>query len=359
RKGRKRLFWLSALTLGITAASKYTYLIVLVPLAVILYQQRKTGWKSMFAYGLVALATFVLFDPTLWADPINRLAQSLTFHAGYTQSQDVLRAAYPWYQPVLWILQTVPWHPKVFFFFTTDEIVFFFGLAGMYWEFKRRPWAPIWFAAGLLILLAWETKWPQYTLILMVPLALAAATFMRRAWAWLVDRYNYWGVFEDLKPEVSRWVWILVIVLASGLTIANVAYEIHMAIARHGWMQLSTSNAPLVSDLVNDVFAGEDGRMAIATNAGVSFWTPEAKVPWGEESAVTTYTTGNSDLSDARVLSIVQDHQGSWWFGTENGIERLQGATWQAFSPADLGLPQGSVQEMKLDGQNRLWAATL
>jgi hypothetical protein len=360
RKEKKHLFWLSAIALGFTAASKYTYLVVLLPLAVILFRQRKKiEWSSLFGYALVALAIFIMFDPTLWANPVVRLWESLSFHADYTSSYDVLHAAYPWYQPLLWVMQTVPWHPKVFFFFTTDEIVFFLGLAGLYWEYKRRPWSVIWFLAGFAVLLVWRTKWPQYTLIIMVPLAFAAATFIRRAIAWAVDRYNYWGVFEDLLPHVSKKLWALVIFLVAGLTISNVVYEIHMAIARHGWMQLTTNNAPLTSDLVNDLYAGDGDQMAIATNHGVTIWTPGAQIPWGEEESAITFTKLNSGLSDDRVLAVIQDGDGDWWFGNLSGLDRLHGSSWQNTSLEEMGLAQGGVQDLEMDSQGHLWVGTL
>jgi len=359
RKGKRKLFWLSAVALGVTAASKYTYLLVLIPLAVILIQQRKVDWKSLVGYGLVAATAFIIFDPTLWTHPIARLAESLSFHFGYTQSFDVLRAAYPWYQPFLWMMQTVPWHAKVFFFFTSDEIVFFLGIIGLYWEFKRRAWSTIWFISGFLALLVWSTKWPQYTLIVIIPLALASATLIHRIVDWAVDRYNYWGIFEEMLPHVPKKLWALVIILVSGLTLANVAYEIHMAIARHGWMQVTTNNAPLPSDLVNDLFTDSKGRVGIATNNGVTIWTPETKIPWGETNTAVTYTQRTSGLGSDRVLAILADHSDSWWFGTAQGVDRLEGSNWQDYSLAQMGLGEGGVQDLAQDSRNRLWVATL
>jgi len=192
-----------------------------------------------------------------------------------------------------------------------------------------------------------------------IPLTLASATLIHRIVDWAVDRYNYWGIFEEMLPHVPKKLWALVIILVSGLTIANVAYEIHMAIARHGWMQVTTNNAPLPSDLVNDLFTDSKGRVGIATNNGVTIWTPETKIPWGETNTAVTYTQRTSGLSSDRVLAILADHSDSWWFGTAQGVDRLEGSNWQDYSLAQMGLGEGGVQDLAQDSRNRLWVATL
>jgi len=37
----------------------------------------------------------------------------------------------------------------------------------------------LWWVIGLAVLLLWPTKWPQYTLIIIVPLCLSAAEALR------------------------------------------------------------------------------------------------------------------------------------------------------------------------------------
>lgn len=197
KKGKlKRWLWLSAFFLGLTAASKYTYCIIGVAILVDwLYDEFSArgdqpepapAWRSLLlplAWGVLAVAVFVAFDPRMWHDPLGRLAQSLLYHGDYAQSQHVQEAGFPSWQPLVWLAGPVPWHPGVFLF-TIDffiTVLAIFGLRPM-WQ-KQRVFV-IWLAVGLGFLLLWPTKWPQYILTITAPLSLAAAEGFRLAlWA--------------------------------------------------------------------------------------------------------------------------------------------------------------------------------
>ena len=56
---------------------------------------------------------------------------------------------------------------------------------------RSRPrWKSVvrWLGLGLLFLLFWETKWPQYVLILTAPLCMAAAAGAERVGSFLMRR---------------------------------------------------------------------------------------------------------------------------------------------------------------------------
>jgi hypothetical protein len=210
---------LSAVALGLTAAGKYVYAVAgLAIVADYLWRwlgqrrgaQQVAGgrWQvarqtaispapplpsspaflPLLAWGVLALIVFYAANPYLWPNPIGRLFESLTFHAAYSQSQHVQQSGYPWYQPFVWLFtpQPVRWHP---FAIVTplDTLTAVSGLLGL-----RRMWGAyggngrvivLWWGIGLLFLLLWSTKWPQYSLIMTAPMCLCAAEGLRWLWS--------------------------------------------------------------------------------------------------------------------------------------------------------------------------------
>jgi ABC-type sugar transport system permease subunit len=195
--------WLlaSAVALGLTAASKYLYCVAGVAIAVHwLWTQRPEGslrrggtlmrWLGpVMAWGLLALTAFVAADPFLWPDPVGRLKASILFNAEFSQSQHVQQANLPVWQPFVWLMTSVPWHPGVFVV-GLDVAITVLALAGFPRLWRERSVFAVWLIVGLGFLLLWPTKWPQYILVLTAPLSLAAAVgFRATLWepsaAWL------------------------------------------------------------------------------------------------------------------------------------------------------------------------------
>jgi ABC-type sugar transport system permease subunit len=201
-RNRVSMGWLalSGVALGLTAASKYTYCIVGVaivadslwhtadsrwlmadrrPLPVIRYLPSAIGYRLsairyLLPWGLIAIAVFFVADPRMWSDPLGRLAQSVLFHGDYAQSAHVKEANFPFWQPLVWLLGPVPWHPGVFVIMLDTFITVLAGLGlGRLWR-QHRVFA-LWLAIGFGFLLVWPTKWPQYILTITVPISLAAA----------------------------------------------------------------------------------------------------------------------------------------------------------------------------------------
>ncbi len=128
---RKKSFnlWtlLSAIMLGLTTASKYPY--TMVGVAVLMHwlwdswpgrsdEDNRSIWqwlRPILAWGSIAVIVFFLADPYLWPDPINRLRDSIGYHGRYaTTAAEVQEANFPIWQPLVWLAQSVPWHPGVF-----------------------------------------------------------------------------------------------------------------------------------------------------------------------------------------------------------------------------------------------------
>ena len=210
---RKKYGWwlLSATALGMTVAAKYIYAVVGFAIVIhwLFVAPREKGgvipvndvddtqmsfpggskwsqrWSSfaqriwpILIWGLVAVLIFYLADPFLWSDPLNRLKASILYNTGYSQSAEVQRASYPFWQPLVTIFQSVPWHPGVFVI-AIDTIIALLALAGIKSAWRKNSIFVVWLGVAFMFLLAWPTKWPQYILVLTVPLSLTAAEGLR------------------------------------------------------------------------------------------------------------------------------------------------------------------------------------
>jgi hypothetical protein len=190
-KGWKKWFaWLalSSLSLGVTAASKYSYVFVgIVIILVIIIQWWKK--KNFFFQGLVLWSIltpvfFFIFDPILWHSPISELTQSVTYHIYYSSNQYVKEVGYPFWQPIHWLMTSIPHHinvPIAFFndpgnyFILADSFIFILTLIGLPSLFVKNKPMFIWLIVGLALLLLWNTKWPQYILVVLIPFCISAA----------------------------------------------------------------------------------------------------------------------------------------------------------------------------------------
>ncbi len=164
--------------LGVAAAGKYPFgavgLLAMVPLTIVAIPRRPMVWLAL---GGAALLAFLAFDPYLWPDPVGRLRDSIAFHFAYGQSEDVKSAGLPWYQQVVWLFKAGPttWHPGLFPAGQITRALLPLAVIGFPVAASRRP---VWAAAALVgfaFLLVWPVKWPQYLMLILVPLAICAA----------------------------------------------------------------------------------------------------------------------------------------------------------------------------------------
>ncbi len=195
RPSKKNLIWLglTAVLLGMTVASKYTYAITAIAigshliLMVILKKIKPVYLAYLLGLGVAALVAFFLFDPYLWPHPIARLITSLSFHLKMPGSKLVARYDYPFWQSLTWL--TAPF--STFFGAALpslpvrlDQAILFFALIGLPPLFKKRLLFFIWLVVGVITLLLWPVKWPQYTMILITPYCLSAG----EGAAWLANQ---------------------------------------------------------------------------------------------------------------------------------------------------------------------------
>lgn len=173
---------LSAFFLGLTAASKYLYCVVGIAILLdwILTARDEKDLKrtipTILIWGGLAVAIFFIFDPYLWADPVNRLKETIFYHSGYSStSTEVQNAGYPIWQPFSWLFFSPYWWHEDVFPFPFDPFITILSLFGLSRLWKKERLYILWLSTGMVFLLMWPTKWPQYIITLTVPLSIAAA----------------------------------------------------------------------------------------------------------------------------------------------------------------------------------------
>jgi hypothetical protein len=172
---RSRFLIPSAITLGLAAAGKYLY--GFVGFVLLAFLIRKTrSLRSALLYCGIAISIFFLADPFLWPNPPGRLWDSLTFHWGFAHSEHVVSAGLPWYAPFYYLSHAEPtkWHHGIFYTGLADILILPLSFFGIPRALRERPIWIAWAAFGLFFLLIWPTKWPQYILFVLPPLAVCA-----------------------------------------------------------------------------------------------------------------------------------------------------------------------------------------
>jgi hypothetical protein len=190
---RRAWIWLllSAVFLGMTAASKYVYSIVglaiLIHFAVSVVRGRLPRKLILYlaAWAVLSLAMFLLFDPYLWPHPYSRLSKSILFHEVFQDSRLVQQYHYASWQPLRWLSAFAAYYdldPASAFLINVDTLLFVLAVIGLPRLYRTQPFFFYWLITGLVFLLAWTTKWPQYTVIILAPFSMAAAQGVLTFW---------------------------------------------------------------------------------------------------------------------------------------------------------------------------------
>ena len=213
KKRRDKIGWLivSSVFLGITVASKYIYGLVAIAILIdwFLASRENDEIKSFIGnallWGVLGIIVFFAFDPYLWADPVERLKESIFYHAGYsTGASEVERANYPTWQPLVWLSFTPAyWHEDVFVI-APDALIFVLSLFGLSRLWKKERLYVIWLGVAVLFLLVWPTKWPQYILVLTAPLSLAAAETIGAGWEKIKESLSSFKVRKEAPAYYNR-----------------------------------------------------------------------------------------------------------------------------------------------------------
>ena len=359
-KGRDKWFWLSALALGAGTAGKFTYTpVIIIVLAYLAFFEKKIPIPWIVCYGLAAVSTFFVLDVTLWHDPFNRLLEMVTFHVSYSQGAHVAEINYPWYQPFLWVLTSSParWHPDVFFYFGFDGLIAIFAIAGIKREWMERRWLVIWLTFGMLFLLLWPTKWPQYALSVTPAVCMMAAGSIRRTYHWAIEQENYWNYAREMFPQPGKGFWWSIAAFVLFIALIYLSAAIRYTIGRVGWSHITSQSSFLPSNTVHDLLPGINGEMIIATEKGAAIWTPPESTD--HPGLWQVFNTNNSGLPTDEILSLTRDTHGNLWFGTGYGLARFNEKSWQVFHTTDLGLQNDRINAFAASPDGYIYAGTL
>ncbi len=204
RSGLNGWLALSALSLGLTAASKYLYcgvgIAILVDWVLDSKEQHslKISLRIAALWSVLAIVVFFAFDPYLWTNPLARLGESIFYHSGYTSgAAEVQRAAFPIWQPFSWLFFSPYWWHEGVFPFPFDPFITTLAIFGLKRLWKKERLYVLWLGIAMAFLLVWPTKWPQYIVILTVPLSLAAAE------GFFLFRDNLLGWWQTRKTRIK------------------------------------------------------------------------------------------------------------------------------------------------------------
>ncbi len=236
--------WLviSAVFLGFTAASKYLYCVVGVAIIIdwLLITGKESWWRralpQILLWSGIALVVFFLADPYLWPAPIVRLKESILFHASYaTGAQEVQSAQFPIWQPLVWLAQSVPWNREVFIL-GIDLLISILGIVGFSRMWVKERVYGLWLGVAIFFLLIWPTKWPQYILILTVPVSYAAAEGFGRLVvepvksAWRNRKVKRERPHLSVRESILSAPWLLSGIITMGVLILfPLIYQLAMA----------------------------------------------------------------------------------------------------------------------------------
>jgi sugar lactone lactonase YvrE len=358
-----RWFFLSAIALGIAAASKYSYLpVVLIVLGYIAIFEKKLNLKSFLIYLVISLLAFFVLDVYLWHSPISRLLGSLSFHVQYSQGQHVAEVGYPWFQPFIWIFTSpaANWHPNVFFYFGFDGLISLLAVGGIKNEWQHRRWLVVWLSFGIFFLLLWPTKWPQYALTVTPALCIMGAQSLRRLLGWIRNQESYWGYLKEMFPKPGKWLWITIGGFLFFIAAIYLSAAIKLAIGRVGWSNITEENSFLPDNAVYALLPLDDNQMLIGTNHGAALWVPANQSDTDPSWLIFNSTT--SGLINDTVLSLARDQQGHIWFGTADGISYFDENTktnWRSFDQQELGSEYTHILSLAAADAGDIYAGTL
>jgi len=346
RERASRWLWLSAVALGASAASKYSYLpVILVVLAYLAFFEKKIHWHLFLGYAATVLLTFFVLDIYIWHEPFHRLISSLTYHIGYSQGAHVEEVGYPWFQPFIWIFTSPPasWHAGIFFW-GFDGVISIAAILGIWREWKERRWLVVWLAFGVLFLLLWPTKWPQYALTVTPPLCIMAAASFRWVVKWAREQESYWDYVKELVPKPGKGFWIALAAFLIFVASIYLSGAIRLALGRIGWSHITAESSYLPSNTVNVLLPLEAGHMLLGTDKGAAIWSPAKSTDEPPEWIL--FDTSNSGLVNNQVLAMTRDDHGTLWFGTAAGISSYNYFEWDSFLADEIGLP--SIRTLSL-----------
>ena len=155
-------------------------------------------WRAVAGLLSVAMASTILLDPTMWANPVERVLQMMQHHQDYATTVPDSSMWTPWV--TLAGGGPAVWHPDVFRW-SIDGVWLALGLLGIGMRLKT-PWGRLlagWFIVPMIVLMVWETRWPQHLMVLVMPVCLGVAAALRP----LLNRASHHFGPNDSHPPAS------------------------------------------------------------------------------------------------------------------------------------------------------------
>jgi ABC-type sugar transport system permease subunit len=224
--GRRRGAWLvaAAIAFGLACAGKYLYGVA--GLAIVIdwaLRVRATGEGAaprlraivpLIGFLVLGAVAFLAADPYLWPDPVGRLVSSITYHGGYVGTDAVQETGWPMWQPLVWLMGSVPagWQRPETFVIAVDLLITALAVTGLRRLWVERRVYALWLLLAFVFLLLWPSKWPQYILVLSAPLCLAAGlgteNLLRPAWTRMAAAFRRrrarGGIAAWVAPEAAK-----------------------------------------------------------------------------------------------------------------------------------------------------------
>lgn len=217
-KKNRKTSWLltSAIFLGLTAASKYLYCVIALAILAdwFLTSKEQDDVKSFFKqaliWGVLGILIFFVANPFLWANPIQKLSESVLYHAEYSSgAEEVERYGFPVWQPFQWLVTSAADWEEDAFFLGPDFLITLLATFGLARLWKKERLYVLWLGFAMAFLLFWSTKWPQYILILTVPLSLAAAEGLTHIWQNSVEAFRAKKTVYNKKESRQAIPWLV------------------------------------------------------------------------------------------------------------------------------------------------------
>ncbi|HEY4692344.1 MAG TPA: sugar ABC transporter permease [Bellilinea sp.] len=278
KKGIRRLnFWLilSAVFLGMTAASKYIYCIVGVAILAdwLIDAQDTFGWKSALRtiaiWGLISVAMFFVFNPYLWPDPVGRLRDSILYHSTYaTTASEVEGANFPIWQQLVWLSRSPRMWQADAFYFSIDPLIAILAFIGIGGTWRKQRVFALWLVIGFAFLLVWPTKWPQYLITLTVPLCYSASEGLKTLviqpiQLWIGNLRTRKVALEPQKSDLKTAIpWLIPGILVFVIfTILPLLYQ--MGVSLTDFNSISIKDG-LTGGIWREVWGGISGKIDVA-----------------------------------------------------------------------------------------------
>jgi hypothetical protein len=182
--------WLvfSGIFFGLTVASKFAFGLIGIAIVVhlswkIIHDYYPLGKVILYfaGFGIISAIVFFIGDIYLWADPVNKLLTNIQFHLNYQDSQ-ADNNAYPEWQIFNWLTKSVLQQDSVAIphqgndiLLSLDLPIFILAIAGLPRLFKKNLLIFLWLILTLSFLFVWQTKWPQYVMMIVTPLCFSAS----------------------------------------------------------------------------------------------------------------------------------------------------------------------------------------